>query len=98
MVIWSDPARDDLKQIHDYISLESHYYAQIVASTIIEKTDDLNNFPDMGRVVPEINKENIREIFSYSYRIIYEKSNDAIIIHAVIHGKRDLDEEFLKDK
>lgn len=27
MVIWSNPAKDDLKKIHDYIAKDSKFYA-----------------------------------------------------------------------
>jgi len=43
----------------------------------------------MGRVVPEIGDVNIRELFLYSYRLIYELSSDKIEILAIIHGKQD---------
>ena len=89
MVKWSGPARMDLKQIHDYIANDSRYYAKKVIQTIVEKTEELIVFPDLGRIVPEIDKPNIRELFVYSYRLIYEISSDGIEILAVIHGRRD---------
>jgi len=45
MVKWSRPARMDLKQIHDYIAKDSKYYAKKVVQTIIEKTEELIDFP-----------------------------------------------------
>ncbi|MFP4174137.1 MAG: type II toxin-antitoxin system RelE/ParE family toxin, partial [Candidatus Hydrogenedentota bacterium] len=32
---------------------------------------NIGEFPRMGRAVPEIGDENIRERFVYSYRLIY---------------------------
>ena len=89
MVKWSGPARMDLKQIHDYIASDSKYYAKKVVQTIVEKTEELMAFPQIGRMVPEIDNPNIRELFVYSYRLIYEISSDGIEILAVIHGRRD---------
>jgi len=43
-----------------------------------------------GRKVPEFDDETFREVFAYSYRIIYEVKPDEITIAAVIHGKRML--------
>ena len=60
----------------------------------MEKTETLLQFPTIGRVVPEINDNNIREIFIHSYRVMYEIENDNIVIHAVMHGKRDFDKAF----
>ena len=89
MVKWSGPARMDLKQIHDYIANDSRYYAKKVVQTIVDRTEELTVFPEIGRIVPEIDNPNIRELFVYSYRLIYEISSDGIEILAVIHGRRD---------
>ncbi|WJW75558.1 type II toxin-antitoxin system RelE/ParE family toxin [Thiohalobacter sp. IOR34] len=42
----------------------------------------------IGRVLPEIGNENIRERFIYSYRLVYKIEQERILIVAVIHGKR----------
>jgi plasmid stabilization system protein ParE len=44
----------------------------------------------IGRVVPETDNEKIREIFAYSYRVIYEIKLDRIYILGIIHGKQEL--------
>ncbi len=41
MVIWSKPARDDLRSIHDFIAHESRHYAKKVTQDIREKTEVL---------------------------------------------------------
>ena len=89
MVKWSRPARIDLKQIHDYIAKDSRYYAKKVVQTIVGKTEELIDFPKIGRIVTEIDDPNIRELFVYSYRLLYEITPDGIEILAVIHGRRD---------
>jgi toxin ParE1/3/4 len=66
VVIWSEPARNDLRQIYDYIADDSKYYAEEVVSSIIEKTETLDDFPEIGRVVPEFMDKNIRELLIYS--------------------------------
>jgi toxin ParE1/3/4 len=91
MVKWSAPARDDLKQIHDYIAKDSKYYARRVIQEIIAKTENLIEHPEIGRIVPEVSDQNVRELIVYSYRLVYEisESGGRIEILAVIHGKRD---------
>jgi mRNA-degrading endonuclease RelE of RelBE toxin-antitoxin system len=44
----------------------------------------------MGRVVSEFKKHDIREIFVYNYRIIYEVQSHAITVLTIIHSARDL--------
>jgi len=89
MVKWSIPAKNDLKQIHDYIANDSKYYAQNVIQEIVSKTETLTEFPKIGRIVPEISDQSIRELIVYSYRLIYEISVAGVEILAIIHGRRD---------
>lgn len=91
MVKWSVPARNDLKQIHDYIAKDSKFYARRVIQDIVAKTGTLIDFPEIGRVVPEISDQNIRELIVYSYRLVYEISVAGIEILAIIHGRRDFE-------
>jgi len=89
MVIWSIPARNDLKLIYDYIAKDSRYYATNVVENIVSKAENLDEFPEIGRVVPGIGDENVRELIIYSYRLIYEVVLNDVQILAIIHGKRD---------
>ncbi|HKB68739.1 MAG TPA: type II toxin-antitoxin system RelE/ParE family toxin [Pyrinomonadaceae bacterium] len=44
----------------------------------------------VGRIVPEKNDENVRELIYQNYRIIYRIKRDQIELLTVIHGARDL--------
>ena len=70
MVKWTSTAKKDLKKIYSYIAEDSKYYARRVAQDIVEKTEGLNDFPEIGRIVPEINDKKIRELIIYSYQSI----------------------------
>ena len=61
---------------------------------IVAKTGALTDFPEMGRVVPEISDQNIRELIVYSYRLVYEISAGGIEVLAIIHGRRDFDSDW----
>ena len=89
MVIWSIPARNDLKQIYDYIAKDSRYYATNVLENVVSRAENLDEFPEIGKVVPEIGDKNVRELIIYSYRLIYELVSNDVQILAIIHGKRD---------
>ena len=89
MVEWSGPAKRDLKKIYDYIAEDSQYYARTVVQNIVEKSESLEQFPKVGRLVPEISDPDVREIFIYSYRLIYEVKPKRVGILAIVHGKRD---------
>jgi len=89
MVIWSDTAKQDLKQIYNYIARDSKFYALKVVEEIVEGSEKLGLFPKMGRIVPETDTQNIRELIIYSYRLIYKVSADMVEILTIVHVKRD---------
>ena len=50
----------------------------------------LAQFPRSGRKVPEFDDDNVRELIVYSYRLIYRLTSEGILIAAIIHGSRNL--------
>lgn len=97
MVIWSDPAIDDLYSVFAYIATDSKYYAEKLIDLALDKSKSLNEFPKIGRIVPEQKNRNVRELFIYSYRMIYQISNSDIEIIAFVHSARDLTSDQFKD-
>ncbi len=89
MVIWSKPARRDLRNIHDYIAFDSKFYAKKVVQEIARQSENLNDFPLVGRMVPELEDYDIRELIVYSYRLIYKVTSSRVEILALVHGKQD---------
>ena len=81
-------AKADLKQIQEYISKDSIYYANKTINEIINKTEYLLMFPYMGRKISEFDNTNFRELIYKSYRILY-KVNSNIHILNVLHHSRD---------
>ena len=85
---WSPEAIEDIESIASYIERDSVWYAKAVASKIVETAEAIPNFPELGRIVPEIGNPAIRERFAYSYRIIYRIETERVLVAAVIHGSR----------
>lgn len=90
MVKWTDHALGQLRHIHDYIAQDSPIYAKRVAEALVAKTLDLDQLPRIGRMVPELSGEAVRELSLYSYRILYEIKPSHIEVLAVVHKRRDL--------
>lgn len=91
VVVWSPRAIDDVDAIAAYIAEDSEFYSASTVRGILEKARRLSEFPYMGRIVPEFGDDTIREVFAYSYRIVYHIEVEEITIAAVIHGKRLLE-------
>ena len=87
-VLWMPSAVADLQNIQEYISKDSVFYANKFVDDVFSATEKLEIFPEIGRIVPELGVQSVREIFHGSYRIIYELINDNPQVVAVVHGKR----------
>lgn len=85
-IVWTKSAIKDLKIIYDYVSNDSSKIAEIIISKIILRVDQLRKFPNSGRVVPELNNINIREIIEGNYRVIYEVRNSHVSILRIHHS------------
>lgn len=90
---WSNEALEDIEAIATYIEKDSPAYAKSVVSKIFEKAEIIRYFTQLGRIVPELNDSTIREIFVYSYRLIYKIDSNTVLFVAVIHGKRLLEND-----
>ena len=83
-------AKDDLESIARFISKDSEKYARLQIFRLRQRTKILNSQIYSGKIVPEMEKENIRELIEGSYRIIYKIVNDQRVdILTVHHTSRD---------
>jgi toxin ParE1/3/4 len=86
---WTDLAIKDLNDIGEYIAKDSERYAEITIENLFSLPDILEKSPKIGRKVPEINRDDIRELISGNYRVIYRLvSETRIDILTVHHSKR----------
>ena len=87
-VVWTRPARDDLREIRDYIARDSAHYARVVVEGLVHALDRLRDYPLSGRVVPELEQPTIREVIAGQYRVVYRVTANAVQILTVVHGAR----------
>ena len=88
-VIWTAGATRHLEAIKDYISRDSDEQARLVIARLVGAADRLADFPLSGRLIPEVNESNSREVLSGPYRIMYRIEGDTVCITGIIHGARD---------
>lgn len=69
-IIWSVQARDDLRDIVTFIARDNPAVAESFGLRLMAKVDLLAEFPELGRVVPEAQNTNIREVILPPYRVI----------------------------
>ena len=89
-IVWTKRSIRDLEDIAEYIAKDSVKYAKLTIDKIINETLIIEKQPLIGRIVPELNNENFRELIIGNYRIIYENVKMSINILTVHHSKRYL--------
>lgn len=97
-IVWTQRSITDLKSIAEYISQDSVKYASLTLERIIDVTKYLETNPRIGRMVPEMGKnDKFREIIFGSYRVIY-KITSTLTVHilTVHHGAKRLRQTSLR--
>lgn len=87
---WSLTSELDLQDIETYIARDSVVYAMRTVDNIISAVERLEDHPRSGRMVPEFNWDDMREVILGSYRIVYVISGETVTILRVVNAARDL--------
>lgn len=91
-VTWSPQAIRDVESIRAFIARDSPAYADLVARRILAAVERLHSFPESGRIVPERQDPEIREVIVTPYRIVYRLRTDVVEIATVFRGSREFPE------
>jgi len=90
-IIFARSAHQDLKDIAEYFEEEDASEAgRRIISDIISQVETLSDYPDMGRIVPEFNVENLRELIRSPYRIVYSRDKGKVSIVRIWRSERIL--------
>ena len=75
-IIIAPSAQSDLADIVRYVAQHNSDAAARLGYELITRAENLANFPEIGRIVPESQQPNLRELVCRSYRIIYRLRRD----------------------
>ena len=89
-VVWSLLATADLESIVEHIFRDSEFYAAAVARELVAAARSLATFSERGRMVPEYDDRNVREIIVRRYRLVYRVEPDCVEVLRIIHGARQM--------
>ena len=90
-VRWTPQAADDLQAITEFIAKDSPQYASLFAINVFNAVERLVDFPESGRIVPERNDPQLREIIFGNYRIVYRLHRQTAELLTIHHAARPLD-------
>jgi len=89
-VVWTEQALEDLDAICRFIARDALSAAKLFAFKTFEASDALAEFPQMGRMVPELKDQSLRELILGQYRLIYrhDPTLHRVAILTLLHGAR----------
>ena len=86
---WTPNALQKLGNILTFLDKHSEIASKTLLNQIKKQLEILKAFPKIGRIVPERNNQELREIFIQNYRFLYCFSYDTINIITVLHFKQN---------
>ena len=89
---WTEQAVAHLGAIAEHIATSSPVYAEQVIDRIVHRLAQAQRFPESGRMVPEYERPEVRELIEVPYRVIYRIGPEAIEVVAILHSRQNLGE------
>ena len=89
-IIWTESALSDLNAIAEYIALDKPDAARSLVKQVFSSADNLEQFPELGRIPPELKLSKYREIIVDPCRIFYRIDQDKVYILYVMRGEMRL--------
>jgi len=83
---WTETAKQDLQAIKRYIATDSPIAVKQWVQRLRERARNALHVPLAGRAVPEMSREDIRELIEGNYRIVYQMLEDRLVILTVFEG------------
>ena len=90
-IVWSPLALERVRDIARYIARDKPSAAEKWVKELFKVVGRLSMQPQSSRVVPELNRPELRELIYGHYRVIYKLMDDIQIL-TVRHGRQLLDE------
>jgi toxin ParE1/3/4 len=88
MLRWTERAANDLIASGEYIAPDNPAAARAWVEELRQRAVKASKMPRAGRVVPEIARDDVREVFQRTYRIVYRIVDDGIVVLTVFEGHR----------
>jgi toxin ParE1/3/4 len=98
-LIWAGVAENDIKEIIEYIAVDSPAEALKTFKKIRQKASSLYTLPERGRIVPELQDQGIllyRELIVPPWRILYRISKMKVYVLSILDGRQNVEDILLK--
>jgi len=91
-LLWSPRSVADLEEIRAFIEVDSPAWADLTVRRLVAAVERIREFPNSGRMVPERERPDLREVVAGKYRIVYRRKPGLIEIATVFRGSREFPE------
>lgn len=89
-VVWTEPALQELDAIAEYIALDNPAAASHLVQEVFDKTGRLEDFPQSGRIPPELPGSVYRELVVPTCRTFYREEKKQALVLYVMREERQL--------
>lgn len=89
-IVWTEPALLQLNDIAEYIALDDPVAAGRLVETVFNKVERLGDFPQSGRIPPELPGSIYRELVLPPCRIFYRVEEQRVLILFVMRVEQQL--------
>jgi toxin ParE1/3/4 len=90
-VIWAPRAIARVVEIAAYIAAERPDSARRWVEDLFALAASLRSHPRMGRKVPEVDRDELRQVLQGKYRLIYRIEPARLVVLTIRHCRRDWD-------
>lgn len=97
-IVWTAPALTDVAETIDLIASSDSDAAHRWYDGIIHALERAAAFPYAGRTVPELSRDDVREVIVGQYRAMYRVSETHLVVWAVRQGRRLISEDVVADQ
>jgi toxin ParE1/3/4 len=87
-VEFTPEAQEDLLDIAQHIAQSDPVAADRWIDKLVQRARNAARLPRAGRIVPEIGRPDVREVFLRTYRVIYRIESKGIVVLNIIEGHR----------
>jgi len=94
---WTERSRSDLLAIRRFIARDKPGAARAWLARLRHRALQAADLPSAGRKVPELGRDDVREVLERGYRIVYRVLEDEIHILTVFEGHKSLRPDNLEE-
>jgi len=91
-VHWTNTATSHLLAVYEHVARDSPLYTRRILDRLIRRSEEVAEFPLSGRMVPEYETQDIREVIESPYGLSTGTA-ERIDVLAVVHGTQMLPPE-----